>query len=446
MEGTLGVSIQGPPLGPYSPAVVVETPRPPKKPVTYYPTYVTGEEIPPTAKPPVKKKAPLKKEKPAPVEEVPPPPKVKKVRPAPKPKPAPKPVEEKVVRRPRLEFRGEPIMARLPSGKYYYTDQFGKFIPPDRWKDVDVLKFIEPGPNALTQREYDAYVAELRAKEEAVKEEFAAKAAAEAEAKKAEAEAIKKAEADAAAAAKKEKPPKKGVRKEKLAAEMTKEELEALLAREMTEKLRKIEEELPSAVPSAVIPEVGFPPTTTDELQDYLLTEWDEAYKSDSIAGLKARIRKLLTVIDKGRFEELDDLQGKIQEYEDIKGRTAEAREEREGVFAEVQDALSNVAFVEEAEEVEVTARVAPGTLVSIIPSGENMITLSAAFKALQTRGVLKEWRTPAQRAVEEAKFRDILSTELENRQISGGAGAAGNLPENRRLRVEEVTGYIKRP
>lgn len=101
----------------------------------------------------------------------------------------------------------------------------------------------------------------------------------------------------------------------------------------------------------------------------------------------------------------------------------------------------------EEPPDLEVTANVAPGTLLSIIPPGKDAISLHEAFIALQKAQVLHGGTlTPEEVAAEEARFRDILTQELAAGQIRGGAGPRGNLPENRRLRSGMVTGFIMRP
>jgi hypothetical protein len=322
-----------------------------------------------------------------------------------KPKKEEKPVEP--------EFEGTPVRGRLPDGRTYWTDAKGKFIPPDRWEEVVGVK---PGlKDTLTLEELTAY---RKARQAATNQPD-------------------------------------------LFAEPVKKPVEPVVSKEtpknpVKEKKPATKKQRAPATP-LFVPPVPEPKTddeieaVNNKLHEALDNLMNEDERGPSVKSLESAMSNIESNWPDGRDIEEDingwsELKDAITDY-----HGAENNEEREEAFDSVTDAIDSLEYVtpevEEPEEIETSVGpgVQPGILASIIPEGQNRMWLSEAFKALQAKGILKATKNAAELAVEELKFKNILTEELENRQIIGGAGAPGNMPVNRRLRVGEVTGFIER-
>lgn len=324
--GAVSLAVQGPPLAPYSPARVVETTLP-------KPTKTAAPAKAKLPKPRSEKKAPKPKKEELLGPELP---KVEKAKPPKKEKKAPPPVEIKPRKKP--EFQAPFSMSQLANGKFYYQDSRGKFIPPSRWQEI---LGIEPGPQALTPEQYEAYRTVLRE------------------------------------------------------AEIAAEEARLKLLGEIT--------------PGTWVRDVSG--------RDWIVvSREDPLVRVKSPQGTTARIG-IQTIA-----------QTNVPPPAVI---TTEVKEKPKATRPVVEE----------------EKRPPAGVLSTVIPKGENILTLSQAFKALQnSRYLRREPLTPEQRTVEEEKFRKLLIEEMKSGAILGGAGQAGTLEENKRLKVGNVTGFIRRP
>jgi hypothetical protein len=176
---------------------------------------------------------------------------------------------------------------------------------------------------------------------------------------------------------------------------------------------------------------------TSETLQNAIDALIDEGEKSTSIETLEIALESMRQKWPEGR-DIKTDIDG-LKELEDAIGdyHGSDTNEEYEENFSGVQEAIGNLNYVppEAAEESEVRENASPGIMADQIPPDKAYISLSEAFKKLKDKGLAKT----------EAEFKHLLSVELANNQIAGDAGSLGNNPDNSRLRVGKVSGYIKR-